>query len=87
MRSFDDLEDILLDAQLEEEEFILLFNTLGDVGIAAMIKRHPFESDIQAVDLSEAEQVVRSCLKNYVSQLSSNRQEQISQIVKQLIEG
>lgn len=87
VKSFDDLEDILLDAQLEEEEFILLFNTLGDVEIAAMIKRHPFESDIQAVDISEAEQVVRSYLGNYVRQLSSNRQEQIFQIVKQLIDG
>lgn len=87
VRSFDDLEDILIDAQLEEEEFILLFNTLGDVEIAAMIKRHPFESDIQAVDLSEAEQVVRLYLENYVRKLSSNRQEQISQIIKQLVEG
>jgi hypothetical protein len=86
VRSFDDLEDILFDAQLEEEEFILLFNTLGDVEIAAMIKRHPFESGIQAVDLSEAEQVVRLRLGNYVRQLSNNRQEQIFQIVKQLIE-
>lgn len=85
VKSFDDLEDILLDAQLEEREFVSLFNTLGDVEIAAMIKRHPFESDIQAVDLSEAEQVVRLYLENYVKQLPSNRQEQIVQIAKHLI--
>ena len=84
VKSFDDLEDILLDAQLEEEEFISLFNTLGDVEIAEMIKRHPFESDIQ-VDLSEEEQVVRLYLENYMKQLSPNRQEKILQIAKQLI--
>lgn len=86
VKSFADLEDILFDAQLEEEEFFLIFNTLGDVELAAMIKRHPFESDIEAVDLSEAEQMVRKCLKNYVGKLSGNRQKEIFQIVKQLID-
>jgi hypothetical protein len=85
VKSFDDLEDILFDVQLGEEELISLFDTLGDVEIAAMIKRHPFESDIQAVDLSEAEQTVRLYLGNYVKQLPSNRQEQIFQIVDHLI--
>lgn len=50
-----------------------------------MIKRHRFESDIQAVDLPEAEQIIRLHLKKYVKQLPSNRQEQILQIAKQLI--
>lgn len=85
MKSFGDLEDILLDAHLEEAEVVMLFNTLGDVEIAAMIKRHPFESDIQAEDLTEAEQAVRLHLRNYFRQLSANRQEQIFQIVRHLI--
>ena len=50
-----------------------------------MINRHPFESDIQAVDLSESEQVLRLHLENYVKQLPANRQEQILQIAKYLI--
>ncbi len=86
VKSFDDLEDILLDAQLEEEEFILLFNTLKDVEIAAMITRYPFESDVQAVDLSEVEQVVRLYLENYIRQLPINRREQIIRIANHLIE-
>ena len=85
VKSFDDLEDILLDAQLKEEEFISLFNTLRDVEVAAMIKRHPFESHIQAVDLSEEEQAVRLFLKNYIKQIPTNRQGQILQIVKHII--
>ncbi|HHV98471.1 MAG TPA: hypothetical protein GXX36_02670 [Clostridiaceae bacterium] len=86
VKSFDDLEDLLIDAQLDEEEFISLFNNLGDVEIAAMIKRHPFESDIQAVNLSEAEQVLRLYLENYVKKLPSNRQEHIFQIAEYLLE-
>ena len=84
VKSFADLEDILFDAELKEEEFASLFNTLGDVEIAAMIKRHPFASEIQAVDLAEAEQAVRSYLENYVKQLPGNRQERIFRIAKHL---
>lgn len=86
VKSFDDLEDLLIDAQLDEEEFISLFNTLGDVEIAAMIKRHPFESDFQAINISEAEQVLRLYLENYVKKLPNNRQEHIFQIAEQLLE-
>ncbi|NLU29551.1 MAG: hypothetical protein GXX03_06805 [Bacteroidales bacterium] len=86
VKSFDDLEDLLIDAQLDEEEFILLFNTLEDVEIAAMIKRHPLESDFKAVNISEAEQVLRLYLENYVKKLPSNRQENIFQIAQQLLE-
>lgn len=86
VKSFDDLEDVLLDAQLEEEEFISLLNTLGNIEIAAMIKRHPFNSDIQAVDLSEEEEVIQLYLKNYIKQLSADRQEEILYIAKHLME-
>lgn len=82
--SFDDLEDILLDTHLEEDEFILLFNALEDVEIAAMIKRHPYDSDIQTADLSEAEHVLRLYLGNYVRQLPCNRQERILTILKHI---
>ncbi|WP_243467785.1 hypothetical protein [Acetivibrio straminisolvens] len=85
VKSFDELEDVLLDAQLNEEEFNLLLNTLGDVELAAMIKRHPFESDIQAVDLSEEEQAVRLYLKNYMNRISNCRREKILQIAKHLV--
>lgn len=85
VKSFDDLEDLLLDVLLEEKEFISLFDTLGDTEIAAMIKRHPFESDIQAVDLSEAEQTVQLHLKNYVRQLPGYRQQLILNIANHLV--
>lgn len=73
VKSFDDIEDVLLDAQLGEEEIILVLDTLGDVEIAAMIRRHPFKSDVQAVDLSETEQTLRLCLKDYMEKLVVDR--------------
>lgn len=86
VKSFDDLEDILLDAELGEEEIVLVLNTLGDVEIAAMIRRHPFKLDVQAVDFSETEQVLLLCLENYIVQLPIERQEQIFQIANCLKE-
>ena len=86
VKSFDDLEDILLDTQLGEEEFVSLLNTLGDMEIAVMIKRHPFQSPIQAVDLSEAEHIIRLYLEKYVHQLPSERREKIFHMAKHLIQ-
>lgn len=86
VKSFDDLEDLLLDAHLEEEEFLALLGTLGDMEIAAMIKRHPFQSPVQAEDLSEAEQAVRLYLEKYIKQLPGERQEQLFQMAKHLSE-
>lgn len=86
VKSFGDIEDVLFDAQLREEEITSVFGILGDAEIAALLRRHPFKSDIQAVDLSEAEQKLRLYLKNYMDKLGSDRQGQIFEIVNQLID-
>ncbi|WP_330998158.1 DUF6179 domain-containing protein [Pectinatus frisingensis] len=86
IKSFDDLEDILIDAHLSEEEIHLVFSILEDIEIAALINRHPFQSDIQAVDLSEAEQSLRLYLKNYIARLPTDRQEQVFEIMAHLID-
>lgn len=86
VKSFSDMEDVLLDAHLSGEEITSLFDILGDVEIAALIKRHPFKSDIQAVDLSEGEQALQLSLKRYFDQLATDRQETILEIVDRLID-
>jgi hypothetical protein len=86
VRSFGDLEDLLFDAQLCEEEITSVFNILGDVEIAALLRRHPFKPGIQTVDLPEAELTLRLYLKNYVDQLSADRQGQIYEIADNLID-
>jgi len=86
IKSFGDLEDVLFDAHLCEDEFTSIFDILGDVEIAALVKRHPFKTDIQVVDLSEAEQSLRLYLKSYIDQLTADRQKQIFEIVNRLID-
>ncbi|RYD02165.1 hypothetical protein N752_27320 [Desulforamulus aquiferis] len=81
VKSFDDLEDVLFDGQLNKEELPLVFEFLGDVEIAALINRHPFISDIQAVDLSEEEKALRLHLNEYIGQISLERQERIYKIM------
>lgn len=81
VKSFDDLEDVLFDAQLSEGEITMVFSMLENVELAALIRRHPFKSDIQAVDLSEAEQAVRLYLKKHIDQLPTDRQKRIFEIM------
>jgi len=85
VKSFGDLEDLLFDAMLNEEEITSVFDILGDIEIAALIRRHPFKTDIQAVDLSEAEMALRLYLKNYIDRLPKVRQEEIFEKADSLI--
>lgn len=86
VRAFEDIEDVLLDAQLKEEEITGVLGTLENVEIAELMRRHPFKSDIQAVDLSEAESALRAYLESYIDKLARDRQKQIFQIAKRLID-
>jgi hypothetical protein len=85
VKSFGDIEDVLVDAMLSEKEITSVFGILGNAEIAALIKRHPYNSDIQAVDLSESEKMLGLGLKRYVSELPTDRQEQIFEMVNFLI--
>lgn len=86
VKSFGDFEDVLFDAELSEEEITSAFDILGDVEIAALMRRHPFRSKIEAVDLSEPEQALRRCLKSYMDQLPIDRQGKILEIGNSLID-
>ncbi len=86
VESFNDLEDILFDSELNDEEMALVFDMLEDIEIAALIKRNPFKSDIQAVDLSEAEYELRLNLEEYINHLPIGRKEQIFEMVSVIID-
>lgn len=86
VKSLDDIEDILFDAMLCENEMNSVFEIMGNVEIAVLIKRHPYHSDIKAVDLSESEHVLRAYLKNYIDKLPVDTQEKIFSTVSQLDE-
>ncbi len=84
VKAFGDMEDLLLDAELSEEDMFAIFDILADIEIAALIKRHPFNSDIQAEDLSESEQALHLYLKRYIDRFPADRQEDIFQIMNRL---
>ncbi len=87
VKSFGDIEDLLFDAYLNEEEVFSVFNFLGDAEMAILLKRHPFESEIQAVDLAEKEKTLRLMLKTYFNKLPLERQRNILEIRTNLIEA
>jgi hypothetical protein len=87
VKSFGDMEDLLFDASLSEQERSAVLSILGDFEIAALIKRHPYKSDFQVEDLSEAEQALRLSLKRYIDQLPSDKKEQIFEIMSRLIDS
>lgn len=86
VRSFADIEDVLFDAFLSKREVFALLDSFQDIEIASLIKRHPFSTDIEAVDLSETEQTLRLYLKEYISRLATDRKERIFELVRQLID-
>lgn len=77
VKSFGDMEDLLLDAQLDREEILAVLGVLDDIEISALLKKHPLKAEFQNVELSEAEQVLRLVLKNYIDQLSEDRRRHI----------
>jgi hypothetical protein len=86
VKSFGDIEDILLDAGLSEEEITLVLDTLGDVEIAALLKRHPFKPDVQAMELSGEELALRLYINNYMDRLAGERRKQVFGILNQLVD-
>ncbi|MFZ2538071.1 MAG: DUF6179 domain-containing protein [Oscillospiraceae bacterium] len=86
INTFGDLEDMLFDAEFSNTEIEMIFDMLGEVELAALIKHHPINADIIAVELSEAELKLRSNLQKYVGQLRLDKQKQILEIASYLVE-
>lgn len=78
IHSLCDMEDLLIDAELSENEVMAVLFELSLFEIAALAKRHPYKSEIEAIDYSESEINLQSCLHNYISSQNSKDQEQIS---------
>jgi len=87
VRSFGDFEDLLLDAELEEEEAGSVLDLGGDMELAALLRHHPYALDIQAVELSEREHKLRLCLRDYFSRLGEERKYRIFELAERLIDN
>lgn len=86
VRSFGDFEDLLLDMALDEEEANSVLELGGDLELAALLRHHPFTSEIQAVELPERENKLRSRLRGYFCQLGDSRKNRIFELADRLIE-
>lgn len=84
IQSLADLEDLLIDAQLSEEEITEVLNDLSSVEIAALVKRHPVVSKLEMSDLNEKEVLFRVYLNKYMLSLSQEEQNFIMNTVKKL---
>jgi len=84
--SFSDYEDLLLDMEPEEEEAYSILELAGDLELAAMLKHHPFTTDIHAAELTERESMLRSRLKGYFERLEKRRICAIYELADSLIE-
>lgn len=82
VKSFADIEDVLLDAMLSETEVFSVLHLLDNTEIAALLQRHPYRD---TEDLSESEGVFRVCLKDYINKLPSDRKDQIYKMMNHLV--
>lgn len=67
INSLADLEDLLSDSELEAEEISTVLNHLTPIEVAALAKKHPLVSGIDALDLNEFETTLRMCLNQYIT--------------------
>jgi len=81
IHSLSDFEDMLLDSELTKFEIMNILKLLNTVEIAALIKRHPYQPDTDALELKDNEIMLNSCLNNYVNLQTLFFQNQIAKIL------
>ncbi|MBR5618704.1 MAG: hypothetical protein IKW76_03115, partial [Clostridia bacterium] len=80
VHSLGDLDDILLDADLTEQEIQDILRILNAAELAALNKRYRVRKESEAFSMREAEQILRANLMRYTSSLSPEQQEMIRRI-------
>ena len=73
--------------RLNAEETRTVFGMLDKVELAVLLKRHAYNSEIQAVDLTEAETALRLYLKEYLAGLPRAEQDEILELGQRLIDS
>lgn len=87
IHSLSDLEDILLDAELSEEETLSILNELNPAEIAALVKRHPMPSASDRYGLRESEIALCECLQKFLTALPAKQQDLMKQAVAMLVDN
>jgi hypothetical protein len=84
IRSLSDLEDILLDTGLSAGEIEGILRELSLPEVAALIKKYPFKSDMEMIDLREPERVLSDSLHEFATSLPERQQVALSKVVDML---
>lgn len=84
IHSLADLEDIILDAELYEEETLSILSELNPAEIAALVKKHPMPSLLDRYELRESEIELCDCLQKFLAMLPEKQQDLIKQAVAML---
>lgn len=79
IHSLSDLEDILLDAELYEEEILSILSELSPVEIAALAKKYPMTSELEPCGITENQIELCECLQKYLGTLTVKQQDFIKQ--------
>ena len=79
IHSLADLEDVLLDAELNEEEILSILRDLQPAEIAALLKKHPIPSMLDPYELSESQIVLSQCLQKFLELLPERQQDMMRQ--------
>jgi hypothetical protein len=84
IHSLVDLEDILLDAELYEEETLGILSELSPAEIAALVKKHPLPSVLDRYGLRESQIALCECLQKFLAALPAKQQDLMKQVVAML---
>lgn len=81
INSLADLDDILLDAELSEEEILSIISDLNPAEIAGLIKKHSFPTSFDLSELRESEILLMDTLQKFLHSLPKQQQEKINQAI------
>jgi hypothetical protein len=84
IHSLADLEDILLDAELYEEEMLSILNELNPTEIAVLLKKHPMPSALDGYRFRENEIVLCQCLQKLLAALPEKQQDLMKKAIDML---
>lgn len=87
IRSLDDLDDILLDAELSEEEMMSIISELNPAEMTALITKHFLPAASGWYEPKESESTLRRCLHKWLALLPAEQRERVKQAAALLDNG
>ncbi len=80
IKSLEDIEDVLVDAELDETEAFEVLKLLGEAELSVLIGRHIYGTEIEAVDCSDRGKRLHQYLSRYLLCLPSEIREEVKRL-------